>query len=471
MDGTEVDLTVAVDFGSTFTKLVAIDIAGERIVATAQARTTVDSDVTIGFDQALAQLDRALAGKPYSIDRYLASSSAAGGLRMIAIGLIPALTAEAARRAALCAGAKLLDVFCNRMTRREVARLEADRPEIVLLVGGTDGGNTDVVRHNAVMLAASGLSAPIVYAGNKVASDEVEATLRAAGKDVSVTDNVMPQIGTLDIDPARAVVRDIFMRRIVEAKGIAKVRGRVGDILMPTPMAVLQAAELLADGFEGEPGLGELIVFDVGGATTDVHSIAKGEPTGAGWIPRGLPEPYAKRTVEGDLGLRWNATSIVEAAGLPKVQGYMSGTEPVDIPARAQALSANPDTVPVSDSDYAFDTALAAAAVDLAIERHAGQLETVYGTSGPVTLLYGKDLSAVRHVIGVGGVFARGRGAGTILSAALAKPDTPLSTRPKSAGLAIDKDYIFCAMGLLATHAPRVALRLMKRHLQPVSNP
>ncbi len=103
------------------------------------------------------------------------------------------------------------------------------------------------------------------------------------------------------------------------------------------------------------------------------------------------------------------------------------------------------------------------------MDRHAGQLETVYGTSGPVTLLYGKDLSAVRHVIGVGGVFAHGRGATDILAAALAKPDAPLSTRPKSPRLAIDKDYIFCAMGLLATEAPEIALRLMKRHLHPVS--
>jgi len=463
-----VDLTVAVDFGSTFTKLVAVDLAAERIVATAQARTTVDTDVTIGFEKALAALDRHLAGQPHRIERFLASSSAAGGLRMIAIGLIPALTAEAARRAALCAGAKLLDVFCNRMTRAEVARLEAERPEIVLLVGGTDGGNTEVAMHNAAALAASGLAAPIVYAGNKVAADAVEAALRAAGKDVHVTSNVMPQIGTLDIDPARAVVRDIFMRRIVEAKGIAKVRSRVGDILMPTPMAVLQAAELLADGVAGEPGLGALVVFDVGGATTDVHSVASGEPTGAGWIPRGLPEPYAKRTVEGDLGLRWNAASIVEAAGIARVASHLEGPMP-DIAERARALSANPETVPATDADYAFDTALAATAVDLAMERHAGQLETVYGTSGPVTLLYGKDLSAVRHVIGVGGVFARGRGQGAILGAALAKPEAPLSTRPKMPGLAIDRDYIFCAMGLLATHAPEVALRLMKRHLQQVS--
>jgi len=468
-------LTVAVDFGSTFTKLVAIDLAAERIVATAQARTTVDTDVTIGFDRALAELDRHLAGTPHTVERYLASSSAAGGLRMIAIGLIPSLTAEAARRAALCAGAKLLDVFCNRMTRSEVARLETDRPEIVLLVGGTDGGNTAVVLHNAEMLAASGLMAPIVYAGNKVAADDVETTLRAAGKDVFVTTNVMPQIGTLDIDPARAVVRDIFMRRIVEAKGIAKVRSRVGDILMPTPMAVLQAAQILADGVEDEPGLGELVVFDVGGATTDVHSVSRGDPTGAGWIPRGLPEPYAKRTVEGDLGLRWNAASIVDAAGVARVRGYLhgcpGGSADIDVAARAHALSANPETVPVSDGDYAFDTALAATAVDLAMDRHAGRLETVYGTSGPVTLLYGKDLSAVRHVIGVGGVFAHGRGAADILAAALAKPDTPLSTRPKSPRLAIDRDYIFCAMGLLSTHAPEVALRLMKRHLQTVSKP
>lgn len=268
------ELVVAVDFGSTFTKMVAVDLAAERVVATSQANSSVDTDINVGFDLALRALRAEVGSHGHWTARFLASSSAAGGLRMAAIGLVPSLTAEAAKRAALCAGARVLDVLSSRITLAEVGRLEATRPEIILLVGGTDGGNAAVVTHNARMLAKSAVAAPILYAGNKAAADEVQALLEAAGKETFVAANVMPEIGVLDIEPARAVIREIFMRRIVEAKGIAKVRDRVGDILMPTPTAVLQAAQLLAEGCEGESGIGELVLVDVGGATTDIHSIA-----------------------------------------------------------------------------------------------------------------------------------------------------------------------------------------------------
>lgn len=460
------ELVVAVDFGSTFTKMVAVDLAAERVVATSQANSSVDTDINVGFDLALRALRAEVGSHGHWTARFLASSSAAGGLRMAAIGLVPSLTAEAAKRAALCAGARVLDVLSSRITLAEVGRLEATRPEIILLVGGTDGGNAAVVTHNARMLAKSAVAAPILYAGNKAAADEVQALLEAAGKETFVAANVMPEIGVLDIEPARAVIREIFMRRIVEAKGIAKVRDRVGDILMPTPTAVLQAAQLLAEGCEGESGIGELVLVDVGGATTDIHSIATGHPSRSDWIPRGLPEPRAKRTVEGDLGLRWNAEGIVETAGAARLRARLGHPE-LDVAARAKSLSALPSTLPGTDEDYAFDTALAALAVDVAMERHAGRLETVYGFDGPATLLYGKDLSAVRHVIGVGGVFARGRGASAILRAALAGPESTLSTRPRDAALAVDKDYVFFAMGLLAALAPATALRLLKAHLHP----
>ena len=129
----------------------------------------------------------------------------------------------------------------------------------------------------------------------------------------------MPEFNVLKTEPARAAIRQVFIERIVHAKGIDRARRRMFDaVLMPTPAAVLEGARLVADGVEGRPGLGTLLVVDPGGATTDVHSIAPGRQRPA-WCRRGLPEPRVKRTVEGDLGMRHNAATIVEAAGLEPI--------------------------------------------------------------------------------------------------------------------------------------------------------
>ena len=82
---------------------------------------------------------------------------------------------------------------------------------------------------------------------------------------------------------------------------------------------MLAAMTLLADGLAGEPGIGELLAVDLGGATTDVYSIASGMPKQLDTVYKGLPEPYAKRTVEGDIGMRYSIHGILEAAGLDRV--------------------------------------------------------------------------------------------------------------------------------------------------------
>jgi uncharacterized protein (TIGR01319 family) len=454
-----------IDFGSTFTKIVAVDPDQARVLARVQASSTVATDVCIGLEAALDHLRALLGAAAVRGGRFLASSSAAGGLRLVAVGLVPELTAEAAKRAALGAGARVLRVFAHRLTRREAAALEGLGPEIILLAGGTDGGNADVVRHNAAVLADLALDCPIVYAGNKDAADAVEDCLRAAGKAVVVTDNVLPELGRLCVEPVRSAIRELFMRRIVEAKGIHRVRGLVGDVLMPTPMAVLQAATLLAGGLPGEPGLGDLMVVDVGGATTDVHSVAGGAPTNPAWIVKGLPEPWAKRTVEGDLGVRVNAGSVLEAAG-ESTLAAMAGLPVETVRSRVSRLATETEWLPVTGDDHALDAALARAAVRIAVARHAGALETVYSAAGaPVQVLRGKDLTAVGHVIGTGGIFALGRDARSILAGALADPADPLSLRPRAPRLLLDRAYVLYAAGLLAGPAPLAALRIMKRQL------
>jgi uncharacterized protein (TIGR01319 family) len=161
-----VKAALLVDFGSTWTKLRALDLEGGRLLGSAQAPSTVASDINVGFDAALRALGERIGGLPGFAYR-LASSSAAGGLRMVTIGLVRELTAEAARQAALGAGARLVGSFAYRLTASDVAAVEALAPDIVLLCGGTDGGNREVIRHNAHALAESARRCPVVVAGNR----------------------------------------------------------------------------------------------------------------------------------------------------------------------------------------------------------------------------------------------------------------------------------------------------------------
>jgi uncharacterized protein (TIGR01319 family) len=234
---------------------------------------------------------------------------------------------------------------------------------------------------------------------------------------------------------------------------------------MPTPMAVLEGARLLASGERGD-GWGDLLVVDVGGATTDVHSIGSGAPSTPGLVPRGLPEPFAKRTVEGDLGIRVNAPTIVETAGIDRVLAELEGRPgAADVQARVQRLATEVDRVPHDAVDHELDAALASLAVDTALERHAGRVSTSHTPMGPVQLLHGKDLSATATVIGTGGVFAHGRDPQRILRAACYGAQSPASLRPRDPTLLVDRRYLMFAAGLLAPFAPRAALGVMRRHL------
>ena len=306
-----------IDFGSTYTKVTAVDLDGGALLGTASALTTVKTGLSHGLETALAALS-ARTG-PLEFTRRLACSSAAGGLKMVAIGLVPELTVEAARLAALGAGARLLGAFGYKLGPAEVERLKAMRPDLILLAGGTDGGNEEVIRANGAFLAEAAIDAPIIVAGNKCVSGEVGEMLRAAGREAVVVPNVLPELGTVKIEPAQAEIRRLFLARIIQAKGLDEVERIIDGIMMPTPAAALRAAELLAKGAGGRPGWGDLLVIDVGGATTDVHSLAHGSPSRPEMIWKGLPEPYAKRTVEGDLGMRYSAEALVESCGAERV--------------------------------------------------------------------------------------------------------------------------------------------------------
>lgn len=455
-----------IDFGSTYTKLRAFDVGAKRLLAAAQGPSTVTSDVTIGLELALKELAGKLGHLP-TFKYRLACSSAAGGLKMVTIGLVKELTAEAARQAALGAGAKLVGTFSYRLTGGDIASVETLEPDIVLLAGGTDGGNAEVVCQNAARMAASALACPIIVACNRDVAEQAAMSLSAAGKPVIQAENVMPTFGTLNIEPARAAIRQVFIDRIVHAKGIDKAAAMFDAVMMPTPAAVLEGARLLAEGWAQQEGLGDLLVVDIGGATTDVHSVASGAPARAGVIQYGLPEPFVKRTVEGDLGMRHNAMTIVETAGFVQFAEH-AGLSKDRLRVKLDEIVLDVERLPQTPEDVALDEALAWMAVRTAVARHAGTTECVQTAQGPTIMQRGKDLSDVKTVIGTGGPLAHGATPASVLTAALADPADPFSLRPVSPTLLIDADYVLYAAGLLAAVEPDAAFALALGSLRPL---
>lgn len=457
-------IALLIDFGSTYTKVAAVDVEQERFVGRAQAPSTVETDVTQGLASAIALLKEKTGLRDDQVTLKLACSSAAGGLRMVAVGLIGRLTAEAANRAALGAGAKVVGVFERTLSSRTARELEEMNPDVILLAGGVNDGNHEVIRINARRIAESGTCAPVVVAGNEEATAEVLAIFERAGQPSYGCENVMPSLSVLNVEPAREVIQEVFIRHIVRAKGLERAIDYVGGIVMPTPMAVLKMTELLASGTDGEDGLGDTAVVDIGGATTDIHTACWGESLDGDVPMIGLQEPFAKRTVAGDLGLRVSALSLVEAARrnhLP--EELVNPLQTNEAWLRAEYLAEHPSTLPNSINERDMEAVMASAAASMAMERHAGILVSDGRTSA--TVQQGKDLTRVQALIGTGGVFAFGAGREAPLAACLFERMNPFSLRPRDPALFVDTDYVLYAGGLLATEYPAKALRLVKGSL------
>ena len=451
-----------IDFGSTYTKLTAVDLDAEALLGTAAAYTTVQTDINDGLRIGLQRLEEK-TGK-LDFKETFACSSAAGGLRMVTSGLVPELTSEAAKLASLGAGAKVVGLYSFQLTEDDIEDIRATRPDIFLLVGGTDGGNTECILHNAKMLAELPPDFPIVVAGNRTAARECERIL--SGHTTYICPNVMPKFGVLNIEPTQSKIREIFLDRIVQAKGLSQVTGLLSDILMPTPSAVLQAMELLSKGCEGEYGIGDLVAVDVGGATTDVYSMADGMPEQMNTVYKGLPEPFAKRTVEGDIGMRYSIRGIVEAAGLSRAS-QLSGLAPERVEELVAMLREHTDRLPDGDPELeALDYALASLAVETAVARHAGTMEETYTMMGKTFVQSGKNLTNVKQIVVTGGSLIHTKRVAEIARHALWSSAQPDSLRPRDADVWVDKTYILAAMGLLAGRYPATALRIMKKELE-----
>lgn len=426
--GHPVDALVA-EIGSTTTVVSAFEGLAEwpatepKLIGQGLAPTSVaQGDVGIGVEAARAELEAA-AG-PLDPVVTLATSSAAGGLRMTVHGLTQKMTAMAAREAALGAGGVVEYQTAGRLRDVDLRRIDEVTPGLILLAGGVEGGDLETVLFNARQLAGLEARPIVIYGGNSVVRDEARETLEHAGFKVKVTSNVYPSVDELDILPARAVIHDAFEEHIVHAPGMERIGEYVTGSILPTPGAVLLTAEKLAES------VGDLVVLDVGGATTDVHSVTDGSTEFAA-IASG-PEPHSKRTVEGDLGTFVSARHVAEL---------------MPVSERPEQL---PPAVPATPQEIRSAIALARMAAVTAMERHAGRLVHLFTPQGRQTIAKGRDLTACRIVVGTGGALARLPGGESILEATLARSGGGERLLPPAdARCVIDRDYVFACCGAL----------------------
>jgi uncharacterized protein (TIGR01319 family) len=453
------------DFGSTYTKLSLVDPEEGRLLGRAEAPTSIGTDLMDGYAAALEMAERD-AGGPVEVEEALAASSAGGGLRVAAVGLVADLTAAAARQAALNSGARVEAVLAGDLDAEQLDELRAARPEIVLFAGGTDGGQADLVLENARRLAEARIDAHFVVACNSAVSEEAAALLRATGAPASVAANVMPNLGEIAVDSAREGILHAFLEHVIGGKGLSASSDFERMVRMPTPEAVLEAVRLLARGTETVSGAGDVLVVDIGGATTDVHSSRVVEAASPGIEDPLLPPPPTLRTVEGDLGLRSGAAGVL-AVDARWIEAEVGSTK-VTIGQSVSFRSGDAKWLPEDPAEARLDQLLAVSCATHALRRHCGTMLLSRGEGGPPTLVRnGPDLREVAQVIGTGGVFAHRTDGREILAAALARR-APHSLAPREPTLSIDASYILAAAGLLAAYDPDVAAHLLRRELNLV---
>ncbi len=444
-------ITLTAEIGSTTTVVNAftgLDGEAPRFVGQGFAPTTVEAgDVLIGLNLAVENLEQNFGGA-LNYDEFFATSSAAGGLKMTVHGLVYDMTVKAAREAALGAGAVLRFASAGYLTESDLAQILRIKPNIILLAGGVDYGDKAVVLNNAKTLKEwllkTGLNIPVIYAGNVAAADEINRLFYNSGLKLYQVENVYPSIDQLNVEPTRQVIQHVFEEHITQAPGMKRIREKVQGDIIPTPGAVMLAAKQLYEE------MGDLLVVDVGGATTDIHSVTEGSEE----ISRMLisPEPVAKRTVEGDLGVFVNAAQICDLIGTDKLTSRYGAS-----------FSNLLKPVPKRPEEIDLSRELTAKAVEVAVKRHAGRLINLYGSFGRNTYAQGKDLTKVKLIIGTGGALTRLPGGREILSAVI--NDQQKELLPRSAEVLLDNSYILASLGVLSLKHPEGAIRLMRETL------
>ena len=386
----DLNVIVATDCGSTTTKAILIErkAEGYRQTFRGEAPTTVEApfeDVTRGVLNSLAELEelsgrRILDGERIitparageGVDIYITTSSAGGGLQMMVAGVVKSMTAESAQRAALGAGAIVMDVLASndrRAPHEKIERIRTLRPDMVLLSGGTDGGTVRHVVELAEFLAAakprprlgSSFKLPVVYAGNRDARDAVRSAL-ADEAELHITENLRPVLERENLGPARDEIHDLFLKHVMaQAPGYKKLMSWVGAEIMPTPAAVGNIIQRIAR----EQGL-NIVGVDIGGATTDIFSDFQ-TPAGED----GLGERVFHRSVSANLGMSYSVSNVLAETGIDNILRWVPfDIDEADLRDRIKNKMIRPTTVPHLLEDLKIEQAIAREALRLAFVQH-----------------------------------------------------------------------------------------------------
>ncbi len=384
VDPTRITIVVATDCGSTTTKAIMIErVDGVfRQTHRAEAPTTVEepfADVTLGVTNAVTELQE-LSGRPLvrddgtiirradgegseGCDLYISTSSAGGGLQMMVAGVVREMTAESAKRAALGAGAIVMDTIASNDRRRpheQVQRIRELRPDMVLISGGTDGGDTKKVTEIAELIAPAKprprfggeYSLPIIFAGNKDARPAIERTFAQGGFDLKVVDNLRPTLEREHLGPARETIHDVFLEHVMaHAPGYDRLIDWADAPIMPTPGAVGDILQAIARG----RGI-NVVGVDIGGATTDVFSVFDGA---------------FNRTVSANLGMSYSISNVCAEAGMSNVLRWVHlDMDERELRNRVKNKMIRPTTIPQTHEALVFEQAVSREALRLAYEQH-----------------------------------------------------------------------------------------------------
>ncbi len=403
---------VATDCGSTTTKAILIELNEEgnyRLVARGEAPTTVErpfEDVTIGVLNSITELEEITEttvpekfqkgrrklikddkvwrlykeGKKTderhdpleASEMYVSTSSAGGGLQMMVAGVVKAMSAESAERAALGAGAILMDTLAvddGRKEYQKVERLRQLRPDIILMSGGTDGGTkshlvemAEVVRRADPKPRFGDMKLPIIYAGNIAAREEVKAVL-GDGISVKIVDNLRPALDRENLDPARDEIHEMFLEHVMQqAPGYNKLLEWTSEEVMATPNAVGKLMKTYADQEKLN-----LLGVDIGGATTDVFSVFGG---------------IYNRTVSANLGMSYSICNVLKETGVENIARWLPfEADPADIRNRLRNKMIRPTTIPQTYEDLLIEHGVAREALRLAFLHHKTLARGLTGSS------------------------------------------------------------------------------------------
>lgn len=442
----KVDCLVA-EIGSTTTVVNAFNLKEKiEFLGRGMHQTTVESDVNIGLKHAIEDLKGSLGVEELSYDELFASSSAAGGLKITVHGLVYEMTAKAAKEAALNAGANIHLITANLLEAEHINQIKKIHPNIIIIAGGTDYGEKEIAYQNLLMVLS--LNIPIIYTGNIANHERIKKMNHSL---IRIVENVYPRVDDFNILPLRKAIYETFEENIIHAKGMQHIFSMVNGSIIPTPGAVMDATLMLDELFDG------VITLDVGGATTDVHSVCE---TKAIYQKYSDGEPRFKRTVEGDLGVYINRRHVLNTLRPEDFRLIMDmKQEDIDLLVEKEPF------IPISKAGIKLNQILTKTCVNLALDRHIGDLRRVFTTNGFKVIPDGKDTSLVKAIFLTGGALLYVEQPEKIIQDYLEKRHNKLIPS-KDVKIYRDYDYIFASIGVLSHKYPEQSKILLKQTIR-----